>query len=65
MSEVIVKLTDNHIKVKNGEYVQDLVRCEDCKWQYECDNTVQITHRDGNNMSLKFVPIDFCSYGER
>ena len=27
MSEVIVKLTSDHIKVKGAEYVQDLVRC--------------------------------------
>lgn len=42
----------------------EVVRCKECKWQYECNNTIQITHRDGNNMSLKFVPIDFCSNGE-
>lgn len=28
--EVIVKMTTDHIKVKGGEYVQDLVRCQDC-----------------------------------
>ena len=32
MSEIIVKLTSDHIKVKGGEYVQDLVRCKECKW---------------------------------
>ena len=39
MSEVIAKLTSDRIKVKGGEYVQDLVRCEDCKhWQYGKDH---------------------------
>ena len=36
MREVIVKLTSDHIKVKGGEYVRDLVRCKDCKWNSEC-----------------------------
>lgn len=31
MKEVIIKLTSDHIKVKGGEYVRDLVRCKDCK----------------------------------
>lgn len=30
MSEVIVRLKSDHIKVKGAEYVQDLVRCKDC-----------------------------------
>ena len=33
MSEVIVKLNSDHIKVKGGQYVQDLVRCKDCKFR--------------------------------
>ena len=32
MAEIIVKMKDNHIKVKGGEYVQDLIRCKDCKY---------------------------------
>lgn len=31
MSEIIVKLNSNHIKVRGCEYVADLVRCKDCK----------------------------------
>ena len=31
MSEAIIKLTNDRIKVKGGEYVQDLVRCENCR----------------------------------
>ena len=34
MKEVIVRLTSDHIKVKGGEYVQDLVRCKECRhWE--------------------------------
>ena len=28
--EMIVKMTGDQIKVKGGEYVQDLTRCEEC-----------------------------------
>jgi len=28
--EMIVKMTGDKIKVKGGEYVQDLIRCEEC-----------------------------------
>lgn len=30
MSEVIVKMTENRVKVKGGTYVRDLVKCENC-----------------------------------
>ena len=29
-TEIIVKM-DRHLKIKGGSYVQDLVRCKDCK----------------------------------
>ena len=28
--EIIVRMKSDHIKVKDGEYVQDLIRCKDC-----------------------------------
>ena len=31
MSEMIIKLKQNHVKIKGCEYVQDLVRCGECK----------------------------------
>ena len=58
MKEVIVRLTSDHIKVKGGEYVRDLVCCGDCKhW----DNRVP-------TRCTKFYGIfrhsdDFCSSG--
>ena len=58
MKEVIVRLTSDHIKVKGAEYVQDLVRCGECKyyeakedWCYWRDEAITAD--------------DFCSYGER
>lgn len=69
MKEVIVRLTSDHIKVKGGQYVQDLVRCKDCKkahltydgdckycdeWKDDDDNYITVYH-DGNF---------YCGYGE-
>ena len=60
MKEVIIKLTSDHIKVKGGEYVRDLVRCGECKWHsYDMD--------DECRWRIEEIPKadDFCSYGER
>ena len=54
MSEVIVKLTSDHVKVKGAEYVQDLVRCGKCANKDEhCD----YCHELDRNIN----PNDFCS----
>lgn len=53
MKEVIVRMTTDHIKVKDGEYVQDLVRCKDCRKKKTC-----IIHEGFCNDNA------FCSYGE-
>ena len=58
MSEVIMKLTSDHVKVKGGEYVQDLVRCEKCGHK---DDIVDYCHEFGHNIE----PTDFCSHWER
>lgn len=69
MKEAIIKLNSDHIKVKGGEYVQDLVRCKDCKWWLDNlneDNTDEDYIEcpfDGTRRIPK--PDDFCSYGER
>ncbi len=58
MSEVVVKLTDRHIKVKGGEYVQDIVRCKECRhWTYGKD---LCTLHD-----MGMMADDYCSYGEK
>ena len=51
MSEMIVKLNSDRVKIKGCEYVQDLVRCKDCVRNNECR---MLDYDD-----------DFCSLGER
>lgn len=63
MSEIIVKLTGDHIKVKNAEYVQDIVRCNKCKHWSNGDDTYGICYRCPNTRQMKRD--DFCSYGEK
>ena len=60
MKEVIVRLTSDHIKVKGGEYVQDFVRCQDCKhWVYNFNGCSR------NPCTEPWYATDFCNYGER
>ena len=60
MSEVIVKLTSDHIKVKGGEYMQDFVRCQDCKyWVYNFNGCSR------NPCTEPWYATDGCTYGER
>ena len=61
MSEVIVKLKSDHIKVKGAEYVRDLVRCKECKWA-KANGTYQWCGR--LDSTAKITDDDFCSYGE-
>ena len=66
MSEIIVKLNSDHIKIKGGEYVADLVRCKECRyWKAyetwsECERWT-----DDPYETAKTNADDFCSYGER
>ena len=64
MSEIIVRMTADHIKVKGGEYVQDIVRCKECKnWKWiEWAKEHRCTLR---NTAINARADDFCSYGER
>ena len=63
MSEVIVKLTSDRIKIKGGEYVRDIVRCKECKHWTNGDDTYGICYRCTNTRQMKCD--DFCSRGER
>ena len=58
--EVIVKLTSDRIKIKGGEYVQDFVRCQDCKhWVYNFNGCSR------NPCTEPWFATDGCTYGER
>lgn len=63
MSEVIVKLNKDHVKVNGGEYVQDLVRCEDCTYKKVCRG-LNFEFADGY-LPEEIKNLDFCSYGKR
>lgn len=63
MKEVIVRLTSDHIKVKGGQYVRDLVRCGECRqW---LNNSGLCKHWSKLYGSVLTKADDFCSYGER
>lgn len=65
MSEIIVKLTGDHIKLKGGEYVQDLVKCKECKHNYNTAINHGKMQPRCDFMDAKLSADDFCSYGER
>ena len=65
MSEAIIKLTSDRIKVKGAEYVQDLVRCKDCKHYDKFSTWSACTYWSGDPYEQASVnDDDFCSYGE-
>lgn len=60
---IMVKITADHIKIKGGEYVRDIVRCGGCRhWKPE-------DYEEGCGWCRHFkretAADDFCSYGER
>ena len=60
MKEVIIKLNSDRIKVKGGEYMQDFVRCQDCKhWVYNFNGCSR------NPCTEPWYATDGCTYGER
>ena len=62
MSEMIVELNSDHVKLKDCEYVQDLVRCEECELAKDCMRMV--VFGNGKHITTGYK-IDFCSYGVR
>ena len=63
MREIIVRYNDgnDHMAVRGGEYVQDLVRCRDCKWS-KANGAYQWCSR--LDSTARITADDFCSYGE-
>ena len=61
-SEMIVKLNQDHVKIKGCEYIRDLIRCENCKWYVPVNNS---DHGACGSITGRTVyPDDFCSEGE-
>lgn len=63
--EVIVKLTSDRIKVKGGEYMQDLVRCAECKYKQQCRKAVEHITHEPTSVTIGYKSVEWCSYGER
>ena len=62
MKEIIVKMNADHIKIKGGEYVQDIVRCKECKYATKRLNDDYLCTHHGRDWNYYD---HFCSYGER
>ena len=62
MSEMIVKLNTDHVKIKGCEYVQDLVRCEKCR-HFDPINNDDHGYCAGGLMG-KVYGDEWCSRGE-
>ena len=68
MREIIVRYNDgnDHMAVRGGEYVQDLVRCMKCKYARNIENEWICEHLSGMaGLNVLVNDDDFCSYGER
>ena len=61
MAEIIVNMKSDYIKVKGGEYKQDLIRCKDCKYFLEVNNAPS----ECGSTGLDVMEDDFCSYAEK
>lgn len=63
MSEMIVKLNADKVKLHGCEYVRDLIRCKDCKyWQDNNGGYPNTECRWGHDETPDAD--DFCSYAE-
>ena len=60
MSEMIVELNQDHVKINGCRYIQDLVRCKGCKWYHEIGCAIKIVDE-----SDEPTDNDYCSFGER
>jgi len=45
--------------------VQNLVRCEDCRYANECSKYVQYTRTEPSIVTIGYSPIKWCSKGDR
>lgn len=43
----------------------EVVRCKDCRHANECHKSVQYTRNELNTVTLGYLPIEWCSRGER
>ena len=43
----------------------EVVRCKDCRYANECHKSVHYTRNESNSVLLGYLPIEWCSRGER
>lgn len=43
----------------------EVVRCKDCQHANECHKSVQYTRNEPNTVTIGYLPIEWCSRGER
>lgn len=60
----IEALSNNTIIEKQNDVIE-VVRCKDCRHAYECHKSVQYTRNEPTTITMGYVPIEFCSHGER
>ena len=68
MSEWIISTKDIDDITSGGftfTVVQNLVRCEDCRYANECHKSVQYTRNEPNTVTIGYSPIEWCSRGKR
>lgn len=64
MSEMIVKLNQDRVKINGCEYVGDLIRCKDCRnWNVE-DKCPCVIYRYGDRYITDLGDDGFCSWAE-
>ena len=44
---------------------EPVVRCKDCRHANECRKIVQYARNEQNTVSMGYLPIEWCSRGER
>ena len=44
---------------------EPIVRCKDCRHANECRKIVQYARNEQNTVSMGYLPIEWCSRGER
>jgi hypothetical protein len=65
MSEMIVRLNEDRVKIKGCEYVRDLIRCKDCKYWEKHETWSACTYWTGDPYDQAAAEAeDFCSFAE-
>ena len=50
MKDIVVRMKSDHIKVKDGEYIQDIIPCTKCDKRTICEH-------------YRFSNVEWCSLG--